>query len=186
MRQVRHNVFETNSSSTHSIVIPKSTTYSSNYVKFAIDEFGWENSCVYDTATYLYTAILDAYPYETSMDKLEQLKTILDSRSIKYEFEEPRWDEYESGNRYLNYGYIDHANELRDFIETILNDEEMLLRYLFAGCVYTGNDNQDTDFARCDIAFKSQRFYNTITKKWEEEINPYHDAENYDYFYKGN
>ena len=62
----------------------------------------------------------------------------------------------------------------------------MLLRYLFTGCVYTGNDNQDTDFERCDVAIKSINTYNAATKEWVEEMNPYHDEENYDYFYKGN
>ena len=186
MRQIRYGVFESNSSSTHSICIPKTTTAVANYVKFSIGEYGWEYGCVYDTASYLYTAILDAYSYEESTEKLEQLKSILDGRSINYEFEEPSWHTYDSGNKYLEYGYIDHAGELRDFVETILNDEEMLLRYLFTGCVYTGNDNSDSHFSRCDVAIKSQKFYNHATKEWEEEINPDHDAENYDYFYKGN
>lgn len=186
MRQVRNMVFETNSSSTHSICIPKKTTHNMDFVRFSVGEYGWENRCVYDTASYLYTAILDGYDYDEAMEKIEKLKSILDSRNIEYAFRTPEWREYDDGTKYLDNGYVDHAYDAHEFVEAVLNDEDMLIRYLIDGCVYTGNDNQDTDFERCDIAITSQTVYDFETKTWVEEANPYHDAENYTYFYKGN
>ena len=75
-RQIRSSVFETNSSSTHSIAIPRSCD-KQNYISFRIDEFGWSFDEV-DPADYFYTAI-----YETSStiseaeEKVEKLKDIL-------------------------------------------------------------------------------------------------------------
>ena len=176
-KQIRNSVFETNSSSTHSIAISKKPVVIGNYVHFGIGEFGWENDCV-NTADYLYTAIL---VQNESDALLKQLKNILDSYSIKYEFEEPEYivsDEY----KFLRYGYIDHSEEIGEFIFTVLNDENMLMRYLFGdSSVYTGNDNQDNNLSGCDIA--KEYYYDWDGKKC---LNPYHDAENYDYFYKGN
>ena len=57
-RQIRSSVFETNSSSTHSIAISKAHVVAGKYISFRIGEFGWENGCA-DTADYLYTAILE-------------------------------------------------------------------------------------------------------------------------------
>ena len=55
MKQIRTSVFETNSSSTHSIAISKKPVTIGKYIYFGIGEFGWENDCV-NTADYLYTA----------------------------------------------------------------------------------------------------------------------------------
>ena len=59
MRQIRSSVFETNSSSTHSIAIPRSSPLIKG-IAFQIGEFGWGFNSV-DPADYFYTAI-----YETS------------------------------------------------------------------------------------------------------------------------
>lgn len=86
-RQIRNSVFETNSSSTHSIAISKKPVVIGKFIKFNIGEFGWENDCV-DTADYLYTAILDQDD-DVRNDLLDRLKGILDKHSIEYEFAEP-------------------------------------------------------------------------------------------------
>ena len=186
MIQVRNGVFETNSSSTHSICIPKKTNKTDTYVEFGIGEYGWENRRVNDTPSYLYTAILSAYEYDETMEKLEKLKSILNDRSIGYSFEKPVWCYYhDDGSRYLDNGYIDHSCETYDFVEAVLNDDEMLLRYLFDGVVYTGNDNQDCVPDGCNIADEYMWGYDE-NDKWVETPNPYHDYENFDYFYKGN
>lgn len=177
-RQIRNNVFETNSSSTHSIAISKKPVVIGKSIHFGIGEFGWENDCV-DTADYLYTAILEQ---DNRDDLLNRLKEILNSYSIEYEFDEPLWRQSSYGN-YLGYGYIDHSYELREFLDTILSDEDLLMRYLFGDSnVYTGNDNQDPCPNGCDIA--DEEYYDWGSNKMV--INPYHDPENYDYFYKGN
>lgn len=180
MKQIRRNVFETNSSSTHSICISKAPATAGKHIHFGIGEYGWENDCV-DTADYLYTAILCMGDSE---ELLEKLKDILDSHSIEYEFEEPKWFKG-SDYQYLDNGYVDHAGETRDFINAVLSDDDMLMRCLFGNSmVYTGNDNQDSHPAGCDIAKKITWEYDN--GKYVEKPNPYHDTENYDYFYKSN
>ena len=184
MIQVRNGVFETNSSSTHSICIPKKTNKTGMYVEFGIGGYGWENRRVDDTPSYLYTAILDGYSYDEAMKRIEKLKSILNNHSIGYSFEKPKWHEWESGAKSLDNGYIDHAYETYMFVESVLNDEDMLLRYLFDGTVYTGNDNDDCVPDGCDIA--DEYMWGYEDGKWIEKPNPYHDPENFDYFYKGN
>lgn len=181
MKQIRRNVFETNSSSTHSICISKAPVTAGKYVYFRIGEFGWENDCV-DTTDYLYTAILEQ---GDSNELLEKLKGMLDKHSVEYEFEEPEYDTSSDGNyTWLSYGYIDHSESTREFIDAVLSDDDMLIRCLFGAgsCVYTGNDNQDPRPAGCDIA--DAKYYDYKLDKMVD--NPYHDPDNYDYFIKYN
>lgn len=179
-RQIRNSVFETNSSSTHSIAISKKPAVIGSYISFNIGEFGWENDCV-DTADYLYTAILEQNEAD---ELLEQLKEILDNHSIEYKFEEPNYTTSSYGNyKWLDYGYVDHSSETRGLIFALLDNEDLLMRYLFGdSAVYTGNDNQDADPSGCNIA--DEKYYDWGSDKMVD--NPYHDPENYDYFYKGN
>ena len=180
-RQIRNSVFETNSSSTHSIAISKKKPVIGKNIYFGIGEFGWENDCV-NTADYLYTAILEQDDCRNEL--LDMLKEILDKYSIKYEFEEPEWHKSSVGDGvWLGYGYVDHSYELREFLNTVLSNEDLLMRYLFGdSSVYTGNDNQDQDPSGCNIA--EEEYYDW--DKREIVVNPYHDAKNYDYFFKGN
>jgi len=180
MKQIRRNVFETNSSSTHSICISKAPVTAGKHIYFGIGEYGWENDCV-DIADYLYTAILEQYD---TNELLEKLKDMLDSHSIEYEFEEPKYETSSDGKyKWLNHGYIDHSGETREFIDAVLSDDNMLMRCLFGdSCVYTGNDNQDDNPSGCNIA--DEKYYDW--EKGEMVDNPYHDPEHYDYFYKGN
>ena len=179
-RQIRSSVFETNSSSTHSIAISKKKPVIGKYIRFGIGEFGWENDCA-DTADYLYTAILEQDECEELLDKL---KEILDKYSIEYSFEEPEYKKSLDGEyEWLAYGYVDHSYELREFLNAILSNEDLLMRYLFSDSnVYTGNDNQDPDPSGCNIA--DEEYYDWGSNKMV--VNPYHDPKNYDYFYKGN
>ncbi len=181
-RQIRSSVFETNSSSTHSIAISKAPVVIGKHIRFGIGEFGWEND-IADTADYLYTAILEQ---NNSSELLNKLKEILDRHSIEYEFEEARYRKSYNGEyEYLDYGYIDHGYELGEFLDTILSNEDLLMRYLFGdSAVYTGNDNQDSIPNGCDIA--DEYYWTEENGKYVEKPNPYHDPVNYEYFYKGN
>ena len=180
MKQIRRNVFETNSSSTHSICISKHpVSVIGQSIHFYIGEYGWEHDCV-DAADYLYTAILTQ---DDSDELLCRLKNILDTHSISYELEEPQYSfDDEGGWRWLENGHIDHSDETRAFIEAVLNDEDMLMRCLFgSSCVYTGNDNGGDYDCMCYSA------YETIWDWNDKRIpNPHHDSKNYDYFFKGN
>ena len=181
-RQIRSSVFETNSSSTHSIAISKAPVVAGKHISFGIGEFGWENG-IADTADYLYTAILEQ---RNPSELLDKLKEILNKHSIEYKFEEPRYEKSAYGDyEYLDYGYIDHAYELGEFLDEVLNNEDLLMRYLFGNStVYTGNDNQDSDPSGCDIA--DEYYWTEENGKYVEKLNPYHDSVNYEYFYKGN
>ena len=61
MQKIRKNVFETNSSSTHSICIAKDMELIiPTSIHFEFGEFGWEVdtlSSVYEKASYLYTGL---------------------------------------------------------------------------------------------------------------------------------
>lgn len=179
MIQVRQGVFETNSSSTHSICIPKKCDKIINHVDFRIGEYGWENDEA-DPASYLYTGVLCAYKKDEAQELINDIANFLVTNDISFTFEKPEYDEY----NHLSYeqGYIDHGYELREFIEYILNDGETFLRYLSGGIVYTGNDNQDPQPSGCDIC--DEDYYDYDLDKYVP--NPYHDIENYEYFYKGN
>ena len=192
MRQIRQNTFETNSSSTHSICISKNPVVDvrNKHVYFGSGEFGWSTDTVTDTASYLYTAMVTAYSPQEFREKLEKLKNILDKYGITYDFspvEEIKLD-YTSDYSYLmftkdRYASVDHARQCIPFIESLLNDEDMLLRYLFGdSCIYTGNDNSNEYGDDCYRAF------DTIwdDEKHEEVPNYKHDEEHYDYFFKGN
>lgn len=200
MIQIRSNVFETNSSSTHSICISKKEPKIGSFVSFSLGEFGWENAAV-NPADYLYTAIMCRSDHDELLDKL---KEILDKNGIMYDFEEPKqnsWGWYDF--------YIDHSEDTDGFIDAALNDEDMLMRLLFNSdsVVYTGNDNDDYD-NMCEVAheYKYVRddnmkppkiddldaiiaYYNPdnwVYKKVGNWDNPYYDPDNFDYFYKGN
>ena len=183
MRQIRNGVFETNSSSVHSICIQKDKNITlPNSIYFHTGEYGWEFDRV-DTASYLYTAILSTYDKDEAEEKIKQIKTVLDKHSISYDFEEPLYYNGKYGS-WLDNGYIDHGCEAADFVDAVLNDEDLLLRCLFGtdSCVYTGNDNSAEEDDMCYCADE------TIWDggKCEFVSNPNHEPDKYDYFYKGN
>ena len=168
---VRHCVFETNSSSTHSIVISKNTvTDFPKSIEFCQGDYGWEFE-QYSLPNYLYTAIRNS----THVDEyIEKLKSVLDKHNIEYTLD----DSYE--------GYIDHEYELEDFLEAVFSDEDLLLRCLFGdSVVYTGNANSgytEDDADGCMIA--REEYYDPDKNDYVN--NQYHDETNYDYFFKGN
>lgn len=193
MKQIRKNVFETNSSSTHSIAIPKKCNQPS-YVSFNIDEFGWGWTEA-DVADYFYTAIYETSETKEEADeKIARLKNILESNNIEYHFGDVdchEWTSDYNGHTYLSLdnGYIDHGFELKDFVEELLNDEYKLLRFLNGGLVFTGNDNSDTE-QRCFINRDEEYLddYDWSTKETFKIKNPYYmsNHEDYEWYWKGN
>jgi hypothetical protein len=61
------------------------------------------------------------------------------SEGIAVTAEDVVYDEYES----LNGGYMDHANELNGFLDAIVANKDMMMRYLFSpySFILTGSDN---------------------------------------------
>lgn len=145
--QIRRSVFETNSSSTHSICIAKTDDFKrNNHVDFTLGEFGWEIETYSNAdmkAAYLYTAIKHLGRLErfAQFDFVGKIKKILDKNNITYTFAE------KCDNELHDWGYIDHVDELFDFVKDICSDEGKLLSYLFnpLSFVKTGNDNCECD-----------------------------------------
>ena len=167
--QIRRSVFETNSSSTHSISIVREPTniHFPTTLEFNVGEVGWEWKIYSDyrsKASYLYTAILYNTCLESNTElsegkqqcramvneKLNKIKDVLSKYGIKcifhslqikpYNYIYSTWSYY-PGTR----GYIDHGNELKEWINTILNDETLLINFLFDNdsVIETGNDNEE-------------------------------------------
>ena len=143
MKTLRKGVFETNSSSTHSICISKSAvpSVSGKHIHFTFGEYGWETGKEWDTASYLYTGIMGNEDYSS----LERLKSKLDDLGITYDFETPKKDKW----GYLECGYVDHSEDLFDLIHALLEDNDLLIRYLFGDSfIITGNDNDEFSYER--------------------------------------
>lgn len=169
MKQIRKGVFETNSSSTHSICIAKDAELTiPKSLHFDFGEFGWE----YDTlqslgekASYLYTGLIANSRKEDS-NKIIQ---ILKDKGIDVTAEEPIYEnrsytgsdgklvEYTAGE---NIGYVDHSNEMTDFLNAVCEDEGKLMRYLFSDLsfIITGNDNDDED-VDINVAYAHDEYY---------------------------
>lgn len=192
-RQIRRGVFETNSSSTHSIAIPKKCGHP-NHVSFYVGDYGWSFDEV-SPVGYFYTALYATSETEQEFnEKIEELKSILDRNNIEYYFSTPRthiWhDDYDNTDYFsLDDGYIDHGYVLRSFVDELLDDEDKLLRFLYGGLVFTGNDNSNTEercFIRRDLEYLDD--YDWNTKQVFQIKNPYYmnDHEEYDWYYKDN
>lgn len=163
MINIRKNIFETNSSSTHAICVAKENDYTiPANLYFTFDEFGWENRTYYLTeelASYLYTAICTIL----ERDKSEEYKNYIYETLAKYgcecSFEEAKYGRYGCEK-----GYIDHGYELKEWLDALRHSEKKLLRFLFSpdSFIITGNDNtdtfddtvEDTDFSKVEVWYK--------------------------------
>ena len=151
-RQIRRSVYETNSSSTHAICIAKDGYELKDHIDFHTGEYGWECEEYGDLdnkASYLITAIL-SMDKEYADEKLTRLKDILDEYEITYTIPELNVKSYEYGKEkhyYYNigYDYIDHAGELKSWLDDLLSDSDKLFRDRFGNSIIiTGNDNGDS------------------------------------------
>lgn len=138
MIQIRNGVFETNSSSVHAMIITDAKVKPGSVVHFGIGEFGWEKE-IYTTtnekATYFYTAALCCHG--NVVNKI--IKTMLEPYGVRCEFDEAVFNKYG-----LEYGHVDHGYEAIDFVDALLSDVDMLIRFLFSdeSFVVTSNDNE--------------------------------------------
>ena len=192
MIKIRRGTFETNSSSTHSIVIPrkKEPILSTENDLFVFDT-GWYQWRFnkYDFANYLWTAILlfnryyeDCNTYyidywskkEFKLHSVDEWKNkirkILSPYYTNIIFKMPEIEYYGEKNwDYLDCS-IDHVDRTIELLDKLYNDEKLLLNSILYGKVFTGNDN----------SYDYERIY-------DEEIGKYEaDNENYFVYYKGN
>ena len=125
MKTTRKNVFETNSSSTHSISL-ESGTY--GVLTIQGDDFGWEIEEYYDAWTKANYCRVDAQYNE---DALEMLKEVIEEvTGLEVVIEECE-------------GYIDHQSSNTTFDEGVFDSRSNLKDFIFNSnsVLYTDNDN---------------------------------------------
>ena len=173
--QIRQSVFEPNSSSTHAISIIKKSNITEypDAVRFDKGDFGWNFEIYFDTsdkASYLWEAIIGYY--WKNIDKVKEcmqaIKETLAKYGIKavfvyddismhtYTYDNGDTDTYivcKNADGEKDDGYIDHTEDLGDFIESTVFNEKRLLNYLFDynSYVSTGNDNSDEEVETPDF-----------------------------------
>lgn len=148
MQKIRQNVFETNSSSTHSISISDVNSEDlmeivtlgfEEIINLKGGEFGWEIASYndfYTKANYLAVLIIlysDEYGQYKEMFE-EVIKTQTGCKNIVYFLSDDWNSEYQS--------YIDHGSE-HGIIEEACESSETLRQFLFnkKSTLYTDNDN---------------------------------------------
>ena len=144
MVKIRRGMFETNSSSTHTIIVTDRKTEPGNLVDFAIGEFGWrfeKLTSIDEKASYLYTMACECL----GEDVYHRLYDMLIKYGVECSCSVPaRFDQYGLDN-----GYVDHAgaNDAMAFVNRMLSHEHALIKYLFSdeSFVITGNDNCGED-----------------------------------------
>ena len=140
MITIRKGVFETNSSSTHSIVIAREGTQPFAEIEFRIGEYGWENRELWtpnEKASYIYTLACDAL----GRDVADDFANLLSPFGINCKFTlKPIFN-----HGWLDNGYVDHAGEGIDLVNDCLNDGSLLLDLIFndKSNIVTGNDNNE-------------------------------------------
>lgn len=188
MISIRYNTFETNSSSTHSLAVPKKVEHIPSDIRFHFGDFGWELEDDIDPANYLYTGIV-TNSQEIREKYLPKLKEVMERNNIKAKYADYELSNYKCGDSieyYVSssYGYVDHDDALVPFLEWLFEDDNRVLRFISDGLVFTGNDNNDESagFVNRD----EKEIYNWETNK--KEPNPYYmeNCGDYDWFYKGN
>lgn len=157
MKQIRQSVFETNSSSTHSLCITNNDFLDTltTHIDFKLQDFGWENATYKDTRTkanYLYTALCNNEEHEL----IFLIAATLDKNKITYTFQDPQDSKY---GGFL--AYIDHSDYLNGEFTQLCKDEKMLLKYLFSSesFIVTGNDNDEDDFVSIDVDYAHTEIY---------------------------
>lgn len=163
---IRKGTWETNSSSTHAMVIKKEMPSKlPKEIHFNLGEFGWEadkSNSTYIKASYLYTALYELFeddPMEFAKHMLK-IEEILKENNI-----EVIWQKINPNGYY----YIDHGYNLKEFVEELLDNKQLLLSWLFDddSFLVTDNDNDEMEY-----------FYS--------HINGYENNKDFYFYYKGN
>ena len=163
--QIRSNVFETNSSSTHSLAIADCNDVSYLHIpdtlQFKFGEFGWGVGIFTDCdtkASYIWTAIAEIVTGSSPEDVINnfniykhKLITLLNDIGLyDISFDLPQGAvNYGNNKYYLKIpGFIDHPEDLKDIIQVLFDDPQQLLAFIFHpdSALQTGNDNIDDDF----------------------------------------
>ena len=160
MLQIRTNVFETNSSSTHTLNISKKPVDNMpGHIDFHLGEFGWQFDDA-NFADYLYTAIMDLDSefneerHAKAQERLNKIRNLLNANGITYTFEKPR------DNIWF---YVDHAEtlEMEGTLDAILDNDDLLMRALMRpeSVIHMGNDNSETE-----VGFENEDDFDVFDK----------------------
>jgi len=161
---IRHSVFETNSSSCHSICVKKGMELNnipyvdtSGNIEIPSGEFGWEINSYDDF--YSKAAYLAIYIRDWSDNNLEKFKELFESIIKEFtgcetiSYEDKFWDteireyEYEGTKRTykskLGEGYIDHQSVEDNDLDYLFDYIELMKVFLFSSqsVLHTDNDN---------------------------------------------
>ena len=148
MIKIRQNIFETNSSSVHAMVVQSAPVNARGLtVILAIGEFGWEHEWYQDInsrASYIYTLACDLYGkdfYKKFCELLEPYGVVVERDWNNY----AKFKNYGGDDYWLDNGYVDHGGEAQEFLNKCLDDSDMLVRFIFGeeSFVMTTNDNDD-------------------------------------------
>ena len=143
MKKIRNNVFETNSSSTHSITVGENKNGEYDILPITVNpdwygEFGWEFATwdtIEEKLAYMIRCLV-CYDYDenTLENRIKPIQERLHNLGI--DFELPTYEEYRNG-------YVDHEDWYQEEIEEIYKDDDTLLTFLLSDSSYIegGNDN---------------------------------------------
>jgi hypothetical protein len=137
----RRGVFETNSSSTHSITIvpgdfvPDTMPLEDGVCVVYPGEFGWDEESLHDVATKASYALTYAKGSRNEQELLLMLTNVLRYQTGAAQVR------FRKSNDYYEWGYIDHQSN--DIADEIFESAEVLRAFIFnpASCLHTDNDN---------------------------------------------
>ena len=148
--KIREGLWETNSSSVHSLVIKKEMPKKlPKEVYFGLGNYGWRErwySSVEEKCKYLHTAIYCRYfVFEDDKNKYREYKKKI-SDILKENGIESTWFDVSKIDDEWDY-HIDHSDELEDFIFYVIEDPNLLIEWLFnkESVLVTDNDNNDME-----------------------------------------
>lgn len=192
MKIIRTHVFETNSSSTHSVVIGRDTPIKNipQYIHISVEDFGRDNTIIdsiEDKANYLLSSIVSSVD---SAYMLRKFRKLMKDMGVRIIYDKGDYDTYikptikavVSSNEavYSDDGYfIDHGPD-NEWLEFTLNSEDNLKSYLFSDQIfvlveadYGGFDEDDHKWVVCPKAFKEtntdQYVYSNSSEESSEE-----------------
>lgn len=144
---IRKGVFETNSSSCHSLSIDNNadvldTLYPNENGNIILKggKFGWEEENYNDAKTKANYALLIAIGSYFDDNDIEYLENNVKYQMLKKVIEEQTGGKLELDIKSLSYSYIDHQSSDND---EMFNSEEHLKMFIFnpKSVLYTDNDN---------------------------------------------
>lgn len=170
MINIRKGTFETNSSSTHSICVTHTNNLCPIPEKIEIDldnyGFGWEYE-KYNTTeeklAYLLIGAMSGYKndFVSTAKRLDKIVSTIKKWVKVVNIKGIEVVSY-GDNMYFEpiEGYVDHRDELDELVGAMLENEELLKRYLFSdeSFILTGNDNS-FGYPDIRVPYEHSEFY---------------------------